>query len=252
MKRSSQPSRTAAKFSESVHNHLNMYAMSATAAGVGLLALTQPAQARIVYTPAHVTIGDKMILDLNRDGINDFWFQTSLGNNLTWGWSDLGVNRSQNGNRIVAATGSGASAIALRAGDRIGSGRVFKSFASMAFRKFPITTSFKSLSTHWYGQWGNGGKGLKNRYLGLKFLINGKVHFGWARVTVTVGKSGNRDFTSVLTGYAYETIPNRPIIAGKTKGPDVVRIQPASLGQLATGASAIPAWRVKQTAATTH
>jgi hypothetical protein len=40
-----------------------------------------------------------------------------------------------------------------------------------------------------------------------------------------------------LTGYAYETIPNKPIIAGKTKGPDVFTVQPGSLGHLARGAS---------------
>jgi hypothetical protein len=57
---------------------------------------------------------------------------------------------------------------------------------------------------------------------------------------------------AVITGYAYETIPDKPIITGKTKGPDVITIQPATLGHLAAGASAIPVWRVKQTAATTH
>jgi hypothetical protein len=43
----------------------------------------------------------------------------------------------------------------------------------------------------------------------------------------------------VLTGYAYETIPNKAIIAGKIKGPDVVTVQsdtaPGSLGRLALG-----------------
>jgi hypothetical protein len=64
--------------------------------------------------------------------------------------------------------------------------------------------------------------------------------------------SRQNGITAVLTGYAYETIPGKPIITGKTKGPDVVTLQPATLGHLATGASAIPAWRVKQTAATSH
>lgn len=40
---------------------------------------------------------------------------------------------------------------------------------------------------------------------------------------------------AVLTGYAYETIANKAIIAGKTKGPDVITIQPDTLGQLALG-----------------
>jgi hypothetical protein len=49
--------------------------------------------------------------------------------------------------------------------------------------------------------------------------------------------------TATLTGYAYETIPNKPIIAGKTKGPDVITVQPGTLGHLAAGASAISGWR---------
>lgn len=196
----------------------------------------QPAQAKIVYTPAHLTISDKMILDLNHDGINDFWFHSSLGNNTAWGWSDLTIARSQSGNKIAAAAGGRASAIAFRAGDRIGGGKKFESFASMAFRKFPVTSTG---SVNWYGQWGDGGKGLKNRYLGLKFMIAGKVHFGWARVTVTVGINGNKYVTGTLTGYAYETIANKAIVAGKTKGPDVITV-PAetgtgALGQLALG-----------------
>jgi len=52
--------------------------------------------------------------------------------------------------------------------------------------------------------------------------------------------------TATLTGYAYETIPNKPIIAGKTHGPDVITLQDASLGHLARGASAIPSWRAKE------
>jgi hypothetical protein len=41
---------------------------------------------------------------------------------------------------------------------------------------------------------------------------------------------------ALLTGYAYETIPNKPIITGKTKGPDAITLAPGSLGALAAGA----------------
>jgi hypothetical protein len=67
----------------------------------------------------------------------------------------------------------------------------------------------------------------------------------------------------LLTGYAYETIPNKPIITGKTKGPDdganddpgpgasvanpIPEIpQPASLGALAMGSSGLSIWRRKE------
>jgi hypothetical protein len=95
------------------------------------------------------------------------------------------------------------------------------------------------------GDWAN----VKDRYLGMRFLVgSGKYHFGWARLSVSCSRNG---ISPTLTGYAYETIPNKPIIAGKTKGPDVITVQPATLGHLAAGASAISAWR-KESAVGTH
>src|SRR5580658_4777173 len=73
MKRSSRP-RKIAKLAESFHQRLNAYALAASAAGVGALALTQSAEAKIIYTQTHVVIGTNHIyeLDLNHDGIADF------------------------------------------------------------------------------------------------------------------------------------------------------------------------------------
>lgn len=56
VKRSSAPSNTVS-LSESVSHQLNMYVLAASAAGVGMLALAQPAEAKIVYTKAHHVIG---------------------------------------------------------------------------------------------------------------------------------------------------------------------------------------------------
>jgi len=109
--------------------------------------------------------------------------------------------------------------------------------------------------------WVNGGKGVKNRYLGLKFKIKGKFHFGWARLTVTTEKNG---FTAALTGYAYETIPGKAIVAGATQGADdtdknieqsnpaaltVPTPEPAVLGALAMGAPGLSIWRRKESIA---
>ena len=51
-----------------------MYALAASAAGLGVLALSQPADAKIVYTKTHhvIRLGQHYDLDLNRDGITDF------------------------------------------------------------------------------------------------------------------------------------------------------------------------------------
>lgn len=90
---------------------------------------------------------------------------------------------------------------------------------------------------NYYGPWENSGKGVKNRYLGLRFTFKGKIHYGWARLNFPNPPG------ATLTGYAYETVPNKPIITGKTKGPDVITVQPASLGRLAQGSAGLAAWR---------
>ena len=78
-----------------------------------------------------------------------------------------------------------------------------------------------------WGQWWD----AQDKFLGLKFHIKGNVHYAWARFSVT------NSLKVTLAGYAYETIPNKPIITGKTKGSDVIALEPGSLGALAAGAS---------------
>lgn len=78
MKRSS-PARIPACLSVSLGRRLNSYALAASAAGVGVLVLAEPAEGKIVYTPAHVKIGynSEYNLDINHDGITDFIFSNS-------------------------------------------------------------------------------------------------------------------------------------------------------------------------------
>jgi hypothetical protein len=109
------------------------------------------------------------------------------------------------------------------------------------------TTSFK-------GQWVN----VTNRFLGLKFEIHGRTHYGWARLSIGYNRFG---LTATLTGYAYETIPNKSITAGATKGPDDEEPAPVSLkrhdrearmlGALALGASGLSIWRREESVAST-
>jgi hypothetical protein len=62
--------RKTANLSESIHKQLNMYAIAAGAAGVSILALVQPAEAKVVYTSANGKLDGKPLpIDLNHDGI---------------------------------------------------------------------------------------------------------------------------------------------------------------------------------------
>jgi hypothetical protein len=131
---------------------------------------------------------------------------------------------------------------ALQAGVLIGKGQFYATLYCMA----------QKISEGSFGSW----PGVKNRYLGLQFVIKkGKKHFGWARLSVS-----RPPYVAALTGYAYETIPNKPIIAGKTQGPDDTSVEesngtpaipspePATLGALAMGAPGLSIWRREESA----
>jgi hypothetical protein len=46
----------------------------------------------------------------------------------------------------------------------------------------------------------------------VKFLIEGKIHYGWIRVTLTTSKSA--PMSEEITEYGYETIANKSCGAG--------------------------------------
>src|ERR1700730_14211678 len=105
-------------------SQLKLYAFAAGAAGVSLLALSQPAQAQIVYTSVHVYIPSRTspndspaLLDINGDGIPDFRFS-----NFVVSFSHAATNYLE----VTGLTGgvvalSGGSAAALSKGAVIGS-----------------------------------------------------------------------------------------------------------------------------------
>ena len=271
MKRSPQ-SRKTAELSKSLHQQISMYALAASAAGVSLLALTPTTEAKIVYTPANVNLqgNHPFALDLNRDGKIDFFLL--LGGSIGAGGtgvaglsachrpfmgtkgayicvSSTSAPNSRNAVRVTNPTKREAAA-ALRAGAIIQKGDLFRDKVAVGMGDV-VWETFASTQTRWSGAWVSGGKGVKNRYLGLKFKIHGKFHFGWARLTVTT--TGKHDFGATLTGYAYETIPGKSIIAGETKGPDEDQPAPlsfesptpgaATLGALALGSPGLSIWR---------
>jgi len=236
-----------------------MYALAAGAAGVGMLNMVRPAEAKIVYTPAHVRIGDHSLIDvdLNHDGKKDFTigegtWTTYFGMQVAM----LSVIADQTGNGIAAHFGLGYyAASALAAGVRVGP-KITTHFGPqvMAYEYF-----YGGKEPLCRGPWDD----VRRRYLGLKFVIHGKTHFGWARLNVEAkcDLPFKGQVTAVLTGYAYETIPNKSIVAGQTKGPDddsgtgqaniPITREPVTLGPLALGAPGLSVWRREESVAAT-
>jgi len=100
---------------------------------------------------------------------------------------------------------------------------------------------------------------VTNRYLGVRFLINGQVHFAW------IGFRSCKNLTATLLGWAYETQPKTPILAGAGQGavfppsaelrpagsenvPAVRAAEPTSLELLAAGHVAVADWRRRNAA----
>jgi hypothetical protein len=211
-----------------------MYALAASAAGVGILALAEPTEARIVYTPTHHVImeGGHYRLDINHDGITDFTLQAQITHTTQYGGFYESISAvPAAGNGVEGWTGSAPWAFALKAGGRISSQQYFPGKV-MAFNCYPFCSGGPA------GSWVN----VNKRYLGLKVKIRGKVHYGWARMNVKVQGSS---IGGTLTGYAYETEPGKGIKAGQTKEDDDATIPSASLGHLARGTSVLPVWRGK-------
>jgi hypothetical protein len=244
MKRSSRPTRTPANLSESVHQRLNMYSLAAGAAGVSVLALAMPSEGKIVYTAAHHILGKNSHynLDLNHDGKTDF----TISNNYACGtdncWSGLFAKPMNGAQGVEGARTLGGFdwAYALDRGARVGPKHAFSGLYLLIAGR----------GSCWPGdsRWCN----VTNQYLGLSFKIHGQTHYGWARLSVY---NQIRQISATLTGYAYETIPNKAIVAGQTKGPDDISVEepdaalimptpePATLGAFAIGAPGLSIWR---------
>jgi len=221
---------TSKKQPETLNSQLNQrllaYVATAGAAGVGVLAMTQPANAKIVYTPADKEISvTGLYLDLNHDGIPDYEFHTSgLGTEWNAYAAPLKFNKLMN------------HANPLAAGVTVGPGADFGGGEQWMVNFCICSGSFGSV-----GPWA----GKENDYAGFEFNINGAAHFGWARFST--GISGLDTIT--LTGYAYETVSLKPIVTGDTGGGDEdsadqsdpaaasPESQPAGLGRLALGAA---------------
>src|SRR5579872_6166209 len=236
MKRSRHFSQTPVRLSVSVHHQLSAYALAIGAAGAAIAAVT-PAEAKIIYTPTHHTLTNGT-LPIPVDGTHDFTlsdtFHVSTG---SWSTQLLDINVTGRAS-VVGSKG----AAALKKGAVIGPADKFQTGKILMAGGFCET---QISSSQVFGPFAN----TTQRYLGLKFKLNGKVHYGWARFSSVKASAcnGGPAVSATLTGYAYETIPNKPIKAGQTHGGNE-----ATLRRLATGASAIPTWRVKPTAATSH
>lgn len=216
-------------------------AAAITAVSLGVLALPQSGDAEVVFTPANLSIHGPdsfFSIDLNRDGIPDvglsvYDFLTNVSGCIRYAAS-LRAYGLRLGNGIVI--NRSRFAVAGRAGQTAGPDDVFSNRPLMADSQGVDCLGI--WSRNFYGPW------LKfqgERFLGVRFRTSigatPEFHYGWLRLKNT------NQYGGTLTGYAYETIPNKPIKAGFDDNGQLIpetlpNPTPDSLGRLAAGAAA--------------
>jgi hypothetical protein len=193
-------------------------------AGVGMLALSTPAQADIVPGNSFSVFFGTHFWDVDGNGVADFiGFAVSAGHNgLAFA---LGSIRGTSGAGLLAGP--------LGAGYKVGPGDPFGGSGAFAAAFFTYTnTQMTRRSTR--GSWAN-----KSGYLGFVFDISGQAHYGWAYLSVSVGTAGIPGYSAVAGPVYYNTIPNQPIFTGETTSTP----EPGTLGLLALGALGLGFWR---------
>ena len=160
---------------------------------VCILSTTNSSQAEVIYKNVYVYMINQGSygLDLNGDGITDYLLALDL-KQYTCGYSIKAVEVPGQGNGA-----EGTPPKPLTAGTPIG--------PNLAFYSGSQTIGYLTDNC---GSWASGGSFLhagQISYLGLKFLINGKIHYGWVQVQVYIVVFGPPKLVERVTGFAYET-----------------------------------------------
>jgi hypothetical protein len=223
---------------EPLEKRLLLYAL---ATGGAIVWAAAPAQARVVFTPndSRLTGNENFPIDLNNDGTTDLQLELRVhyGFDSLVFLSAIGAG----GNGILQAYSRFAAAVPR--GGLIGAGASTFSGAEILASDYVI----------FQGQF----VGARRRFLGVKFVIQGQVHYGWVGFR-SVTFHGGGGFAVKLAGWAYETQPNTAITAGITHSDGEEKwssaspqpaTPPTALELLAGGNVALAGWRRRTVAA---
>ncbi len=182
------------------------------------------ANATIVYTDIDdVTygIGEFYALDVDNNGTFDFLMQ-GVTNSSNWTFASVIGNFSSYGyggpsNMIVGYTGAILPyGSALNDGDEIGADN---GFISNTYNRAWLASVYSGVT---YGPFAD----VTDKYMGVMFDIDGDIHYGWARLDVSLNP-----VSVTVKDYAYDDVADAAIEAGATSG-GAVAIETLTEGQV--------------------
>ena len=190
---------------------------------------TSPTDSKIIYTDVNpdsaILLGrDSFNLDLNKDSLTDFEFLATLSSSECRSGAEgerLGIFirlsvTPENGNSAVMTSAPNvAFAFDLDSSATIGPDSSWVNTTAVLLEGAEISNC-NAITGH-AGYWLN----VSDKYLGLKFTAANNTYYGWARLSSTYLPGATPYFIIggelIIKDYAYNSVPNQPILAGQTK-----------------------------------
>jgi len=204
----------------------------------GILASAAAANAQVIYTdifPDFVgNVYSDYQLDLNNDGVFDFWLDQNYNTYFVFYGSCISFNRIWN--TSFTLTGYGNCDSCLRGSDEIGklnSGDTIDSTppwfegATLRFLKYHHFANGTNCGDTFYVSWSTANTfaegnwvGAVDQYVGIRIFKDDHFYYGWIRMSVDTN-------TFTVKDYAYATLPDMSIAAG-----DIGCVIPSNLTEL--------------------
>jgi hypothetical protein len=187
---------------------------------------TTPLNSTIIYTdvkPDSVIkygVRQQYNLDLNNDGITDFiigfnYIQNRCGGEGVANRMSEYISPVGGYNQVLDTNGGPpAPAGTLNSSAVIGPDAQWSATPGQNLLTVENSQGTCPWGTNHFGAWYN----VSDKYLGLKFIKNNNIYYGWVRLTSSGTSLTNfNEYSLTLKDYAYNSIPNQSILAGQTK-----------------------------------
>ncbi|RIA09703.1 putative secreted protein (Por secretion system target) [Flavobacteriaceae bacterium MAR_2010_72] len=173
-----------------------------------VLLMTVSLQAQIIYTDIEPdftgeNLGDSYDLNLNNDQIVDY----NLWSSTNEKWTFFIIWNPNGANSVLSISPFYTYAVPLDKNWEIfnlsgyKNGEYYEAHGIISLEECYGIVCYYDYNYDW--------KDKNDKYLGLRFLINGQTHYGWARLNV----SSTSQWT--IMDYAYNATPNQPIYSGQ-------------------------------------
>ena len=157
--------------------------------------------AQIIYTDivpdfTSENMGDYYDLDIDNDGTTDFHLESINSAELIW------VESIANGVNAIRAVGGPFEPYFIPLDENTVIAYPQEYYDAYGYLVLGLCTNLPFYCSY---DWEN----ITDKYLGLRILINGQTHYGWARLDV----ADTSKWT--IKDYAYQATPNTTILAGQ-------------------------------------